>query len=65
MPSSPPPDPARIEAWPKDLLPKYIEYLENSSNQGVLTGEKRATIRNHLRQLDSKPPAEYTAKQKQ
>jgi hypothetical protein len=32
MPSSPPPNPARIEAWPKDLLHKYIEYLEKSSN---------------------------------
>jgi hypothetical protein len=65
MPSSPPPDPARIEAWPKDLVDNYIEYLENSSNQGVLTGEKRATIRNHLRQLDGRPPAEYTTRQKQ
>ena len=64
MPSSPPPDPARIEAWPKDLLHKYIEYLEKSSNQGPYRW-KHAIIRNHLRKLDGKPPAEYIGKQKQ
>jgi hypothetical protein len=65
MPSSPPPDSSGVQAWPRALVHEYIEYLEKSTNQGVLTGEKRNTIRNHLNQLDGKPPAEYTAKQKQ
>ena len=65
MPSSPPPNATSVEAWPKAMIHEYIEYLENSKNQGVLTREKRNTIRNHLNQLDGKPPAEYIAKQKQ
>jgi hypothetical protein len=65
MTSSPPPNAISVQVWPKALIHEYIEYLENSSNQGVLTGEKRNTIWNHLNQLDGKPPAEYTAKQKQ
>jgi hypothetical protein len=65
MPSSPPPDPTGIAPWPLELVYDFIKYLEDeSSNQSVLTSLKRNTIYTHLSNPNSRPPPEYTLKQR-